>query len=477
MPGLPVRALLATMMLSVGASMRAGISRVARATPRRALVTAAADGRICVVGGRFGGLHTALKLAALPWEGGQRPPITLIDRGDRHVFLPMLYDLTCGDVSEWEVAPRFDELLAGSGVEHVRAEMVSLDAPSRELVIKGSGGEQTLEYDKLVLALGARPIKPPSNGAMTFRSLDDALELRFKLRALLTSGAPLIRVVVVGASYSGIELAAQLARTIGPRRGLVTLVGRGTEVLRDGYAGSQAAASEALAKVGVELILCKNVQLEGPSRARLTDATSSPAGAAGDGEAATPPAPAEYIDADMLIWCAGSAPIPMTTELGLARAADGRIATTATLQVREQEHVYALRDMALCEPLGETDANSQNAQVCAAVRLCLIQRVGVAEWQGADALPLHQAGRDAGVRGGRCVGQRVRRARRPRAARRGDQALCLPVPHADKCAPRKGRLQLGCRCRAQGSRQLARQGAGYASDRLTRRACPRALGA
>lgn len=347
------------MTVSVGAGMRLGANRVALTVPRsaRALVRAAtgSDGRICVVGGGFAGLNAALKLASMPWDGVQRPKITLIDRAERHVFLPMLYDLTCGDVSEWEVAPRFDELLAGTGVEHVRADLLSLDADGKQLVVKGAGGKETLEYDKLILALGAQPAKSPSNkGAMSFRSLEDALELRDKLRALLASGSPLVRIMVVGASYSGIELASQLARTIGPRRGLVTLVGRADVVLKEGAVANRDASLAALERLGVEVLLNRNVEMELlGTRAKLTplDADGAFAG------------PAETINADLVIWCSGSAPIARAADLKLPVADDGRIATTASLQVRDSEHVYAIGDMASCEPLANTDAVCQNAQV------------------------------------------------------------------------------------------------------------------
>ncbi|KAJ1627058.1 hypothetical protein T492DRAFT_1028162, partial [Pavlovales sp. CCMP2436] len=263
----------------------------------------------------------------------------------------MLYDLTCGDVSEWEVAPRFDELLAGTGIEHVRADLTAVDTAARTISIKGAEGKQTLAYDNLILSLGSQPVSPPAKGVLSYRTLDDALFLRFKLRALLASGAPLVRVVVVGASYSGIELASNLAKTLGPRRGLVTLVGRGDKLLQVGALGNQQAAAQALERAGVEVILGKDVELEGPSRAKLT-----PAGSLSDGFA-------EFVDADLVIWCAGSARAKMASDLKLAVAMDGRVATTSSLAVRDTEGVFAIGDMACCEPLGDSTANAQNAQV------------------------------------------------------------------------------------------------------------------
>ena len=85
----------------------------------------------------------------------------------------------------------------------------------------------TLEWDRLILAPGARPVRPPIPGAdspnvFTLRDLHDA----DGLHAAVTGGAR--RAVVVGAGYIGLELAEMLAR-----RGLgVTLVERLPQVLQ-----------------------------------------------------------------------------------------------------------------------------------------------------------------------------------------------------------------------------------------------------
>ena len=66
---------------------------------------------ICIMGGGFGGLHTALRLASSNWDGMATPRIKLIDRKDRFVFSPMLYELTTGKAACWEVAPMFEEVM------------------------------------------------------------------------------------------------------------------------------------------------------------------------------------------------------------------------------------------------------------------------------------------------------------------------------------------------------------------------------
>jgi hypothetical protein len=51
--------------------------------------------RILIVGGGFGGLYTALRLSQMPWTKGGTlaPQITLVDKRDKFVFMPLLYEL------------------------------------------------------------------------------------------------------------------------------------------------------------------------------------------------------------------------------------------------------------------------------------------------------------------------------------------------------------------------------------------------
>ena len=52
--------------------------------------TSSSAPRICVVGGGFGGLNTALALNDLPWPSDMKPAITLLDKKERFVLAAML---------------------------------------------------------------------------------------------------------------------------------------------------------------------------------------------------------------------------------------------------------------------------------------------------------------------------------------------------------------------------------------------------
>ena len=94
--------------------------------------------RICILGGGFGGLYTALRLSQLPWEPFSEPAITLIDRGDRFLFSPLLYELVTGELQAWEIAPNFEDLLAGTPIRFQQATVTGLDIEARQVQLADS---------------------------------------------------------------------------------------------------------------------------------------------------------------------------------------------------------------------------------------------------------------------------------------------------------------------------------------------------
>src|SRR5689334_21021858 len=168
--------------------------------------------RIVILGGGFGGLYTALRLSQLPWESQQKPEIVLVDQSDRFLFSPLLYELLTGELQTWEIAPPFAELLQGTGVRFYQAVVSGIDIDQQRVQLQ-DGLE--IPYDKLVLALGGEtPLDMVLGGtsyAHPFRTVTDAYRLEERLRILEESDADKIRVAIVGAGYSGVELACKLA--------------------------------------------------------------------------------------------------------------------------------------------------------------------------------------------------------------------------------------------------------------------------
>ncbi|MEH1904544.1 MAG: NAD(P)/FAD-dependent oxidoreductase [Nostoc sp.] len=169
-----------------------------------------------IVGGGFAGLFTALHLAH---ENYPRSVI-LIDKDERFCFKPLLYEYFDGEMDNFQVVPRFSELLKGSGVIFVQDTVQSIDLHQK--AVKLTSGN-SYNYSNLVLALGSvtgyHQVEGAKENALPFWTQEDAIALERHLRdrlqqALQTEDLEqrrkLLTVAVVGGGASGVEMAATL---------------------------------------------------------------------------------------------------------------------------------------------------------------------------------------------------------------------------------------------------------------------------
>jgi hypothetical protein len=174
--------------------------------------------RICILGGGFGGLYTALRLSQFPFPKQETPEITLVDKRDRFLFSPLLYELLTGELETWEISPPYSDLLANTNIRFVQGEVAHINPEDKKVKLDN---DNTLNYDYLVLSMGG---KTPLNGvqgaekhAIAFRDIADAYQLEAKLRLLEASPADKIRIAIVGGGYSGVELACKLSDRVGEK--------------------------------------------------------------------------------------------------------------------------------------------------------------------------------------------------------------------------------------------------------------------
>ncbi len=160
--------------------------------------------KIVLVGAGAAGAAAAERLRHLGYGGS----ITLIgNEAPGPVDRPNLSkDFLAGTAPmEW-VRLRTDDFYDKLGINLIKDEtVVDLDADGKSVVL-GSG--PVVSYDALLLATGAEPLRPPIKGVnlphvLTLRTLTDAQNII----AAATAGS---RVVVVGSSFIGLEVAASL---------------------------------------------------------------------------------------------------------------------------------------------------------------------------------------------------------------------------------------------------------------------------
>lgn len=287
--------------------------------------------QICILGGGFAGLYTALRLAQLPWDELCQPVITLVDHSDRFLFTPLLYELVTGELQSWEIAPPFSELLKDTSIHFVQENVAEIRPHTATVQLSS---DQTLSYDRLVIALGGEPMSTNIPGmteyGYQFRTLADAYRLDEKLRELEVSDHEKIRIALVGAGPSGVELACKLAERLG-KRGRVRLMDRNSEILKSSPKFNQDAAQKALEERGVWVDLESNpIAMTSDSLTlRYKDETTE-------------------IPVDLVLWTIGSQVATPIQQLDLAKNDQGRLLTTSTLQVPDHPTIFALGDAAHC---------------------------------------------------------------------------------------------------------------------------------
>jgi len=292
--------------------------------------------RICILGGGFGGLYTALRLHQLIWEPGQKPEITLIDRQTNFLFTPLLYELITGEMQSWEIAPPFAELLKGTDIRFVQGSVkqVAADADLSQQVQKSVTLEDGTEipYDRLVLALGCETpsdlVPGTTENAIPFRSLDDAYRLDAKLRILEASAIERIRIAIVGAGYTGVEVACKLADRL-KERGRIRLIQSRDTILPNAKEFNRNAALKALERRGIWVDIETNISEITPDSIGLTYKDKT-----------------DIIPVEIVMWTVGNQVSPAINHFGLPLNAQGKITVSDTLQVTDNPEIFALGDAA-----------------------------------------------------------------------------------------------------------------------------------
>ncbi len=282
--------------------------------------------RLVVIGGDAAGMSAASRARRLrkPGELG----ITAFERGRFSSYS------ACG-IPYWTggVVDGPDALVARTPEEHrergidlrTRTGVTEIDLAGQRVRARDltSGQEAWHGFDDLVVATGARPLRPPlegidAAGVHGVQSLDDGQALLDGLAR--TSGR---RAVVIGAGYIGVEMAEALLR-----RGFsVTVVERSAQPMATLDPDMGALVREAMCGMGIEVV----------TDTAVTGIVTGPDGRA----AAVATADREY-PADVVVLGLGVRPETSLAEAaGLPLGESGGLLTDLAMRVRGHENVWA----------------------------------------------------------------------------------------------------------------------------------------
>ena len=170
---------------------------------------------VVIVGGGFGGLQVADKLADQPVE------ILLLDKHNYHTFQPLLYQVATGSLEADSIAFSLRKNFAGQKNLRFRIGELQKVNPEKNTIDTTIG---EIAYDYLVIATGSTTNyfgnKDIEHYSMPMKSIPEALNLRSLIlqnmeEAVLAVNPedrePYLNFVLVGAGPTGVELAGALA--------------------------------------------------------------------------------------------------------------------------------------------------------------------------------------------------------------------------------------------------------------------------
>jgi NADH dehydrogenase len=283
--------------------------------------------KILVVGGGFAGFWAAVAARRV---AGSRAEVTLVSREPVLEIRPRLYE-----ARPETLAVALLPLLRKIDVGFVRGEAVRLEAAAKLVTL--TAGDR-LTYDRLVVATGSRMHRPPVPGAEAAFSVDTQAEAVAFDRRLgeIARGVAEPAIAVVGAGFTGIELALELRDRLvvhgadgAAERLRVVLIDRAETVGPELGPGPRPQIEAALAAAGVELRLGAAVRALAADRVSFADDS--------------------VLTADAVVLATGMAASPFAAEVPGARDALGRVIVATTLRAPATPEVFVAGDAAAAD--------------------------------------------------------------------------------------------------------------------------------
>ncbi len=300
---------------------------------------------LLIVGGGFAGLWATRALADAPLR------ITLLDRGNHHLFQPLLYQVATAGLSAPDIAAPLRHILRRQqNATVLMGEAVAVDPPGRRVLLADGGA---IGYDYLLLAAGATHAYFGHDDwaahAPGLKTLDDALLIRRRLLSAFERAEAepdparqraLLSFAIVGGGPTGVELAGTLAeiarhtlrrefRNIDPRHARVMLVEAGPRIL--------STFPEALSRKAQRQLEQLGVQVHAGNAVTRIDAEGLTVGNAPD---------EQRIAARTVLWAAGVAASPLARTLGVPLDRAGRVAVDPDLSVPGHPRIFVAGDLA-----------------------------------------------------------------------------------------------------------------------------------
>jgi NADH:ubiquinone reductase (H+-translocating) len=279
---------------------------------------------ILVIGGGFAGFWAAVAARRV---AGARAEVTLVSREPMLEIRPRLYE-----ARPETLAVAVPPLLRKVDVNFVRGEAIGLDTAVKTVTLADG---DLLPYDRLVVATGSRMRRPPVPGAEAAFSVDtqaEAIAFDRRLGEIVREVADPV-IAVVGAGFTGIELALELRDRLVVHDGdgvaerlRILLIDRAETIGPELGPGPRPMIENALAAAGVELRLGAAIQALAADRVSFADGA--------------------VLSAAAVVLATGMAAAPFTAQVPGTRDQLSRIVVDAALRAPAAPDVFIAGDAA-----------------------------------------------------------------------------------------------------------------------------------
>jgi NADH dehydrogenase len=290
--------------------------------------------QILIIGGGFAGFWAALAARRV---AGSRADVTLVSPEPALEVRPRLYE-----ARPETLAIDLEPLLRKVDVGFVRGAAIGLDTAAKSVTL--AAGDR-LAYDRLVVATGSRMRRPPVPGAAAAFSVDtqgEAVAFDRRLAEIARSvAAPTI--AVVGAGFTGIELALELRDRLkahgaagAAERLRIVLIDRAATVGPELGPGPRPEIEAALDAAKVELRLGATVRALAADRVSFADDSILFADDS-------------VLAADAVVLATGMAAAPFAAEVPGTRDELGRVVVDTALRAPAAPEVFVAGDAAAAD--------------------------------------------------------------------------------------------------------------------------------
>ncbi len=297
--------------------------------------------KVVIVGGGFGGLTVAKRLA-----NKEKIEVTLIDRKNHHLFQPLLYQVATGSLNPADIAVPIRSIF--SSVDNIKiflGNVLNVDLKHKKVITDF----MDFDYDYLVLACGASHSYFNKDQWEEFapglKSIEEATEIRRRIFLAYELAEreldplkqkELLTFVIVGGGPTGVELAGALGeisrytlskdfRNINPGRTRIILIEGSNRILPAFSPELSEYAARELEKLGVTIWNNTFVTEVGNGYVKAGD---------------------EIIKSRTIIWAAGIEPSSLNKKLDVKKDRAGRIIVEPDLTIENYPDVFVIGDQA-----------------------------------------------------------------------------------------------------------------------------------